>query len=259
MRNKKAKKCHPDDLYHKRRDDQTLLDEIDEVITLPDFDAKSVLESTNTSTVKLSNHVKFQLRLYVEATASMYQKNSFHNFEHACHVTMSVSKILKRIVTPDLDVNQLKGERSLASHVHDYTYGINSDPLTLLAIIFSAMIHDIDHRGVSNIQLMKEEPGMAHMYSNKSVAEQNSLDLAWNLLMEDAFDELRACMFHNRQEMMRFRQVLINVVLATDIFDKELNELRKARWQRSFYDNECCKDQVNALKSDRNCMHVQIT
>jgi hypothetical protein len=103
---------------------------------------------------------------------------------------------------------------------------------------------------------MKEEPGMAHMYSNKSVAEQNSLDLAWNLLMEDAFDELRACMFHNRQEMMRFRQVLTNVVLATDIFDKELNELRKARWQRAFHDNECCKDQVNALKATIVIEHI---
>ena len=118
------------------------------------------------------------------------------------------------------------------------------------------MIHDVDHRGVSNIQLMKGEPGMAHMYSNKSVAEQNSLDLAWNLLMEDAFDELQACIFHSRQEMMRFRQVLINIVLATDIFDKELNELRKARWQRSFYDNECCKDQVNALKATIVIEHI---
>ena len=28
--------------------------------------------------------------------------------------------------------------------------------------------------------------------------------------------------------------VLVNVVLATDIFDKELNDLRKTRWARAF-------------------------
>lgn len=33
---------------------------------------------------------------------------------------------------------------------------------------------------------------------------------------------------------MRFRQLIVNVVLATDIFDKELNDLRKRRWERAF-------------------------
>jgi hypothetical protein len=33
---------------------------------------------------------------------------------------------------------------------------------------------------------------------------------------------------------MRFRQLIVNVVLATDIFDKELNDMRKTRWERAF-------------------------
>ena len=256
MRNRNCSECNPNDLCYKRNDNQTFIDEIQEVITLPDFDAKSFHGTTSYNGIELSKEVKNQLRLYVEATASMYHKNSFHNFEHACHVTMSVSKILQRIVTPDLDVKQLKGTVSLASQVHDYTYGINSDPIAILAIILSALIHDIDHRGVSNVQLMKEEPAMATMYNGKSVAEQNSLELAWNLLMEDAFDDLRACMFRDQSEMMRFRQVLINVVLATDIFDKELNELRKNRWQKAFHDDTCCKDQVNALRATIVIEHI---
>jgi 3'5'-cyclic nucleotide phosphodiesterase len=138
--------------------------------------------------------------------------------EHACHVTMAVDKFMKRIVNPNIDVDSDNGD--VASHLHDYTHGINSDPLTLFAIIFSALIHDVDHRGVSNAQLAKEDEEMAALYHNKSIAEQNSLDIAWNLLMEPQYDELRSYLFLTEKDLMRFRQVIVNVVLATDIFDK---------------------------------------
>ena len=78
---------------------------------------------------------------------------------------------------------------------------------------------------------------MGEFYRGKSVAEQNSVDVSWSLLMSSQFDELRACMFGNKVEMMRFRQVLVNVVLATDIFDKELNALRKSRWNKAFQES----------------------
>jgi hypothetical protein len=101
--------------------------------------------------------------------------------------------------------------------LHDYTHGINNDPVTILAIVMSAMIHDSDHRGISNMQLAKEDEQMAELYKNKSIAEQNSVDISWDILMAPDFAELRACMIGNRKEMMRFRQVLVTVVLATDV------------------------------------------
>jgi 3'5'-cyclic nucleotide phosphodiesterase len=152
-------------------------------------------------------------------TLSPTNKSCLHVIvEHACHVTMAVDKFMKRIVNPDID---LEGDGSnFASHLHDYTHGINSDPLTLFAIVFSALIHDVDHRGVSNVQLAKEEEEMATMYHNKSIAEQNSLDIAWNLLMEPEYSDLRSYLFLTEKDLLRFRQVIVNVVLATDIFDK---------------------------------------
>jgi hypothetical protein len=140
---------------------------------------------------------------------------------------MSVDKFLKRIVSPDME----KGDQK---SLHEYTHGLTSDPLVLLAIVWSALIHDCDHRGVSNGQLATEEPRMAHIYHNKSIAEQNSLDVCWDLLMKHDFMDLRQAMFTDREDMLRFRQVLVNIVLATDIFDKELNDLRKQRWQKAF-------------------------
>lgn len=129
---------------------------------------------------------------------------------------------MTRIVSKDIGLgNNEDGLGDMASKLHDYTLGINSDPLTSLAILFSALIHDAGHRGVSNAQLITEDKEMGDKYRNKSVAEQHSLDSCWDLLMtEGRFEALRNCLFTTEAEMKRFRQVLVNVVLATDIFDK---------------------------------------
>jgi len=90
---------------------------------------------------------------------------------------------------------------------------------------------------VPNAQLVKEETDMAKMYHNKSVAEQNSVDLAWDLLMEPAYEELRKCIYTNQEELERFRQLIVNSVMATDVMDKELGVLRKERWEKAFNTN----------------------
>ena len=99
---------------------------------------------------------------------------------------------------------------------------------------FSALIHDVDHPGVPNATLVKEESPDAVTYQNKSVAEQNSVDVAWKLLSAPCYAELRACIFTNKSEYQRFRQLVVNTVLATDIVDKELGAARKKRWADAF-------------------------
>jgi hypothetical protein len=106
--------------------------------------------------------------------------------------------------------------------------------LTQFAVVLSALIHDVDHRGVPNFVLAKEERVLASAYKGKSVAEQNSVDLAWNALMSEGFEDIRSCIFSDISELRRFRQLLVNSVIATDIFDKELGQQRKARWDKAF-------------------------
>jgi 3'5'-cyclic nucleotide phosphodiesterase len=53
--------------------------------------------------------------------------------------------------------------------------------------------------------------------------------------MEDRFDSLRRYLFVSQSELLRFRQIVVNAVLATDIFDKELSDLRRHRWDLAFY------------------------
>jgi hypothetical protein len=231
----------PSDLIYFPPEGKTCLDEVSEYIELPRFqESEPAIAGKGRGSIRpkdlLSGTVRDQVRLFVSKIADSYRDNAFHNFEHCGHVTMvyvhhgtilvrffvshtshqtrSVDKFIKRIVNPDIEIESAD---AVASSLHDYTHGINSDPVTILAIVMSAMIHDSDHRGISNMQLAKEDEQMAELYKNKSIAEQNSVDISWDILMAPDFAELRACMIGNRKEMMRFRQVLVTVVLATDV------------------------------------------
>ena len=108
------------------------------------------------------------------------------------------------------------------------------DPLTQLACIFSAFIHDVDHPGVSNAQLLAENDPLATSYNGKSMAEQNSVDIAWAVFMEDRFTEFRQSICSTESEMARFRQIVVNSVIATDVFDKDLTLFRSKRWDLAF-------------------------
>jgi hypothetical protein len=82
----------------------------------------------------------------------------------------------------------------------------------------------VDHSGVPNAQLKEEGNAVASFYKNKSIAEQNSVDLAWNLLMHSSYNELRATIYSTEAEMIRFRQLVVNSVMATDIVEKDLKK-----------------------------------
>jgi hypothetical protein len=133
----------------------TVLDEVAEIIHLPAFQGTAQVDD---KAVNLGDDVKSQLQEYITIIATLYRDNPFHNFEHASHVSMSVVKLLSRIVAPDvLDNIVMEGgsnevdEQKMASTLHDHTYGITSDPLTQFACVFSAIIHDADHPGVPNV------------------------------------------------------------------------------------------------------------
>jgi hypothetical protein len=62
----------------------------------------------------------------------------------------------------------------------------------------------------------------------------HSVDLAFKVLCSDDYKELRKTIAATPEEMSRFRQLVINVVMATDICDKQLKELRNNRWNCAF-------------------------
>jgi 3'5'-cyclic nucleotide phosphodiesterase len=237
---------------------KTVIDEVREIVNLPGYRSRSVVDEEAAQLVTLPDQVVKQLRDYITNIAALYNSNPFHNFEHASHVTMSVTKLLSRIAAPA----EIEFETSLAETgkaLHDHTYGITSDPLTQFACVYSALIHDgtwqlrrmlvmfasslADCRltiprpallTVDQHPLVKENASIAEYYNNQSPAEQNSVDLAWSLLMHSDYNDLRRTIYCTEGELRRFRQLVVNSVMATDIVDKDLKTLRNARWSKAF-------------------------
>ena len=156
---------------------------------------------------------------------------------------------MKRIVNPD-GVDYGQSELQVAHDIHELTYGISSDPLMQFSIVFAALIHDADHTGLPNAELVKLNTPASQLYRRRSVAEQNSVDVAWKLLSSEDFSKFRGCIYSTVKELRRFRQLVVNAVLATDIADKELQTLRKDRWTRAF-DTQAIRDVVDASNTDR--------
>jgi class 3 adenylate cyclase len=200
---------------------------------------RNSVENAESSSNDIEPEVVLQLKSYVTGIATMYRDNPFHSFEHASHVTMSVTKLLSRVVTTD-DVTENQG--------HGFTNTIASDALTHLAAVFSALVHDVDHTGLPNARLVADQTPVAIMYDNKSVAEKNSIAIAWEFLLRPEFSELRACI----GDIERFHDLVTDAVMATDIADKDLKEERNARWATVFTECESAHPPVgnaNQLKA----------
>lgn len=119
--------------------ESSILDEVKEIISLTN---KSSKLKCDPSTVVLGPVVEGQLRDYVTTVAAMYRRNPFHNFEHASHVTQSMTKFISRIVTPEeIDYRDMTYKKKGATReIHEFTYGITSDPLIEFACTISALI-----------------------------------------------------------------------------------------------------------------------
>lgn len=109
---------------------------------------------------------------------------------------------------------------------------------------------------------------------------QNSVDITWQMLLEPKYKSLRRCIYSNFEEMKRFRELLVNAVMATgkspsaftlstvvlgpsslsflyctilytvDIADKRLQALRKNRWNDAFAEEE--QPQTDMFDKDDN-------
>jgi class 3 adenylate cyclase len=207
---------------------------------------RNSVQSVESSSNSIEPKAVSQLQSYVTGIATMYRDNPFHNFEHASHVTMSTTKLLSRVVETDDLTGNRHGSDDEQAGGSSFANTIASDALSQLAAIFSALIHDVDHTGLPNTRLVEEEAPVAIMYDRKSVAEKNSIAIAWDFLLRPEFNELQSCI----GELERFHGLVIGAVMATDIMDKELKEERNARWETVFSsENAHTTGNINELKA----------
>lgn len=199
--------------------------------------------------IELGSKVKAQLRHLVNNVAGMYRDLPFHCFEHASHTILSVTKLLTAVEATattnhkrQTQVGYQKSSSSLFHHDDDndetlvdmMTCDRILHPMTQFSIVFAALVHDMDYE-IPNTQLIKEESTLASKYNNQSIAEQNSIDRAWSLFMETSkYKDLRECIFATQDELDGFRSLLVKSIIATDLWDKELVNSRRQRWNDTF-------------------------
>ncbi|XP_058603619.1 cAMP-specific 3',5'-cyclic phosphodiesterase 4B isoform X2 [Onychostoma macrolepis] len=116
---------------------------------------------------------------------------AYHNSLHAADVAQSTHILLS---TPALDA-------------------VFTD-LEILAAIFAAAIHDVDHPGVSNQFLINTNSELALMYNDESVLENHHLAVGFKLLQGDNCDIFQNLSKKQRQTL---RKMVIDLVLATDM------------------------------------------
>ncbi|XP_065431717.1 3',5'-cyclic-AMP phosphodiesterase 4A isoform X4 [Chrysemys picta bellii] len=116
---------------------------------------------------------------------------AYHNSLHAADVIQSTHVLL---ATPALDA-------------------VFTD-LEILAALFAAAIHDVDHPGVSNQFLINTNSELALMYNDESVLENHHLAVGFKLLQEENCDIFQSLGKPQRQML---RKMVIDMVLATDM------------------------------------------
>lgn len=219
------------------RNGKLVIDEMTPTLQMPKFNPHANLRRETNDVPQIEGNVKAELRHFISRIAKSYRDVPFHNFEHVSHVIMSASKLMQRIVNPD-GINYDQNAAMVARALHEKTYGISSDPLLQFAAVFSALIHDVEHTGLTNAELNAMDAPLAVQYKKQSAAEQNSVDVAWSILMESKYKNLRACIYTNVSELLHFRNLIVNAVMATDIGDKKLKEYREGRWDVAFPDDD---------------------
>mmetsp|Transcript_29238 Transcript_29238/g.62172 ORF Transcript_29238/g.62172 Transcript_29238/m.62172 type:complete len:516 (+) Transcript_29238:86-1633(+) len=182
----------------------------------------------------LEDSLSNSIRKYVTCIGKLYNHVGFHSFEHAAHVTISMNKL----------VSMVTGNRSFRSQPSQKcSIGIGGDPRISFAMVFSALIHDVGHTGVPNSVLVEEEDELAILHNDVSVAEQNSLQVAFSMLQKDEFAQLKRCICPTPEERKVFRKKVISMVMVTDFSDQERIQIVASRWNAAF---PSCERGVNS-------------
>lgn len=142
------------------------------------------------SKFKIQNLVMQNFLEAVEAGYSKY-KNPYHNLVHAADVLQTTYNIINS-----------------AGLMNWLT------PLEIFATFVSAIIHDYEHTGTTNNFHMQTRSEIALIYNDRAILENYHISTAFRLMLNDSYNILQEL---TRDEYKEFRQLTIEMVLATDM------------------------------------------
>jgi class 3 adenylate cyclase len=212
----------------------TPFDEVKESIDFGQYREAVIGQSiVDPSAVELHEAANIQLQMFVSSVAMAYNNHPFHCFEYACHAGQCALKLCSWLIQAS-DETSVTGSKGKNTSPHDRSCGLSSDPWVPLSLVFVTLILGVAHPGVSNAEMVREQSPLAAHYHQGGITEQNALDISWGLLMKDEFKDLRAWFFQSREELIRFRGLVVNLTLAADVTNIAWAERSNIRWITAF-------------------------
>lgn len=130
-----------------------------------------------------------KLITFLNRIQSGYSRDSYHNSVHAANVLWMTNYLLDII-------------------------GLQKDPLKVLSVLTAAIIHDFEHRGVTNDFLITVQDPIAIRYNDSSPQENHHVAAAFGLMKHHQCDFMENV---NAKDFSQIRALIIELVLATDM------------------------------------------
>ena len=128
---------------------------------------------------------------YVHEISVNYRPNPFHNFHHAVSVTHFMAVILR------------------------FTNAVRLfPPLKVFGFILSALVHDVDHPGRTNLFEINSGSELSILYNDISVLENHHSSVAFRLMQKAGANILSQFSLEDRKDI---RNTMITCILSTDM------------------------------------------
>eukprot|EP01095_Lingulamoeba_sp_RSL-Kostka_P010874 TRINITY_DN399_c0_g1_i1.p1 TRINITY_DN399_c0_g1~~TRINITY_DN399_c0_g1_i1.p1 ORF type:complete len:344 (+),score=57.02 TRINITY_DN399_c0_g1_i1:78-1109(+) len=194
---------------------KSILENNEFVLNVWDFDIFDLNEITNNYPLTVIGFEIFRINGLIEqfkipedklfnflynTEKSYHRNNPYHNNIHALDVTHTFSYFLSKGVSEYLE------------------------PIEIFSGIVSAIIHDVDHPGVSNGFLINTSHPYAITYNDQSVLENHHSFMGFNIIMKP---ENNIFCNINEEQRVKIRSLIIYLVLGTDFakHNKYLEEM----------------------------------
>lgn len=135
------------------------------------------------------NYDEISLTNFISSVCEKYNKNHYHNFQHAVNV-LHITYML--LLETDI-IDKMK-------------------PHIIFAMLISAISHDVDHPGNTNSYEINSQSKYAKIYNDISVLENHHCSLTFQLLESN-----NILKFIKPEDFKEFRKTIIQCILGTDM------------------------------------------
>ena len=128
---------------------------------------------------------------YIRDVSCKYHDNPFHNLHHAMYVTQFAYML----------IHATEADKFLS-------------PRQLFGVVLSAVVHDVDHPGNTNMFEINSQSYLALVYNDQSVLENHHCSTAFQLMRKSSCNIFSGL---SKSLSLEMRKTIVSCVMATDM------------------------------------------